>query len=117
MKNTKMGKRLSELRAERKETQEFVAEAIGISTEYLSKIENDKKMPSLEVIMLLKEYYDTSLDYLLCGKKEQKCDIIRLWENLDNFSQRMVRNIVESVVNNVVVYEQEKKSMEKERVQ
>lgn len=116
MKNTKMGKRLSELRAERKETQEFVAEAIGISTEYLSKIENDKKMPSLEVIMLLKEYYDTSLDYLLCGKKEQKCDIIRLWENLDNCSQRMVRNIVESVVNNVIEYEQEKRIMEKEQV-
>ena len=111
-----MGKRLAELRAERKETQEFVAEAIGISTEYLSKIENDKKMPSLEVIMLLKEYYDTSLDYLLCGKKEQKCDIIRLWENLDNCSQRMVRNIVESVVNNVIEYEQEKRIMEKEQV-
>lgn len=116
MKNTKMGKRLAELRAERKETQEFVAEAIGISTEYLSKIENDKKMPSLEVIMLLKEYYNTSLDYLLCGKKEQKCDIIRLWENLDNCSQRMVRNIVESVVNNVIEYEQEKRIMEKEQV-
>lgn len=116
MKKTKMGKRLAELRAERKETQEFVAEAIGISTEYLSKIENDKKMPSLEVIMLLKEYYDISLDYLLCGKKEQKCDIIRLWENLDNCSQRMVRNIVESVVNNVIEYEQEKRIMEKEQV-
>ena len=111
-----MGKRLAELRAERKETQEFVAEAIGISTEYLSKIENDKKMPSLEVIMLLKEYYDTSLDYLLCGKREQKCDIIRLSENLDNCSQRMVRNIVESVVNNVIEYEQEKRIMEKEQV-
>ena len=111
-----MGKRLAELRAERKETQEFVAEAIGISTEYLSKIENDKKMPSLEVIMLLKEYYDISLDYLLCGKKEQKCDIIRLWENLDNFTQRMVRSIMESVVNNVVEYEQEKRIMEKEQV-
>ena len=116
MKNTKMGKRLAELRAERKETQEFVAEAIGISTEYLSKIENDKKMPSLEVIMLLKEYYDISLDYLLCGKKEQKCDIIRLWENLDNCTQRMVRNIMESVVNNVIEYEQEKVRMEKELV-
>lgn len=116
MKKTNMGKRLAELRAERKETQEFVAEAIGISTEYLSKIENDKKMPSLEVIMLLKEYYDISLDYLLCGKKEQKCDIIRLWENLDNCTQKMVRSIMESIVNNVVEYEQEKRIMEKEQV-
>ncbi|MBQ3784336.1 MAG: helix-turn-helix transcriptional regulator [Lachnospiraceae bacterium] len=81
----------------------------------MSKIENDKKVPSIEVIMLLKEYYNTSLDYLLCGTREQKCDIIRIWENLDNCTQRMVRNIMESVVNNVVVYEQEKKSMEKER--
>lgn len=47
-------------------------------------------MPSLEVLMLLKEYYNTSLDYLLCGKIEQKCDIIRLWGNLDNCTQRMV---------------------------
>ncbi len=116
MKNINMGKRLAELRAERNETQEAVAEAINISTEYLSKIENDKKVPSLEVIMLLKEYYNTSLDYLLCGKREQKCDIIRLWENLDNCTQNMVRNIMESVVNNVIVYEQEKMRMEKELV-
>lgn len=116
MKNINMGKRLAELRVKRNETQEVVAEAIGISTEYLSKIENDKKVPSLEVIMLLKEYYNTSLDYLLCGKREQKCDIIRLWENLDNCTQRMVRNIMESVVNHVVEYEQEKMSMEKEQV-
>ena len=116
MKNTKMGKRLAELRANRNETQEVVAEAINISTEYLSKIENDKKVPSIEVIMLLKEYYNTSLDYLLCGTREQKCDIIRLWENLDNCTQKMVRSIMESVVNNVVEYEQEKMRMEKELV-
>ena len=116
MKNTNMGKRLAELRAKRNETQEVVAEAIGISTEYLSKIENDKKVPSLEVIMLLKEYYNTSLDYLLCGKREEKCDIIRLWENLDNCTQNMVRSIMESVVNNVIIYEQEKIRMEKELV-
>ena len=60
--------------------------------------------------MLLKEYYNTSLDYLLYGKSEQECDIIRLWGNLDDCTQNMVRNIMESVVNNVIVYEQKKMS-------
>ena len=62
--------------------------------------------------MLLKEYYNTSLDYLLYGKREQKCDMIRLWENLDDCTQNMVRSIMESVVNNVIEYEQEKMKME-----
>lgn len=66
--------------------------------------------------MLLKEYYNTSLDYLLYGKREQKCDMIRLWENLDDCTQNMVRSIMESVVNNVIEYEQEKMKMEKELV-
>lgn len=42
--------------------------------------------------------------------------MIRLWENLDDCTQNMVRSIMESVVNNVIEYEQEKMKMEKELV-
>lgn len=107
MKNSSMGKRLADLRAEKNEKQEVVAETIGISLEYLSKIENNKKIPSLDVIMLLKEHYETSMDYILYGQKERKCDIIRMWENLDDNEQKMVRNIMECVVEQVMEYGKE----------
>ncbi len=107
MRNSSMGKRLADLRAEKNEKQEVVAETIGISPEYLSKIENNKKVPSLDVIMLLKEHYETSMDYILYGKKERKCDIIRIWGNLDNDAQKMVCNIMECVVEQVMEYGKE----------
>lgn len=101
MKNTNMGKRLAELRAERNETQEVVAEAINISTEYLSKIENDKKVPSMDVTKSLAGYYDTTLDYLVYGRGKTKSNIILLAEELDARTQKLLQELVEYVVSNI----------------
>lgn len=110
MDKKKMGERLAELRNNKNETQEVVAEVIGITTEYLSKIENDKKMPSMEVTKSLAEYYDTTLDYLVYGRKKRKCNMISIDGDIDDKIQEMLQNIVDSVVNIINVYEREKVS-------
>ena len=60
-----VGKRLRKERRRKKMTQESMAEAIGCTPEYLSKIENGNKSPSLMFVMKFSEITGASLDYLM----------------------------------------------------
>ena len=60
----KLGKRLKELRKERKETQEQVAKAIGIVVRHYQRIELDEGVPGIEVFNDLADYFQVNLDYL-----------------------------------------------------
>lgn len=58
-----IGTRLAKNRAEKGITQESLAEAVGISTSYISLIENDQKKPSYSLLIKLANYFDVSIDY------------------------------------------------------
>lgn len=60
----KLGKRLKELRKERKETQEQVAKAIGIVVRHYQRIELDEGLPGIEVFNDLADHFQVNLDYL-----------------------------------------------------
>lgn len=60
----KLGKRLKELRKERKETQEQVAKAIGIVVRHYQRIELDEGLPGIEVFNELADHFQVNLDYL-----------------------------------------------------
>ena len=48
-----LGKRISNLRRQKKLTQEELAEKTDLSTNYISHIENSRSIPSLETLMKL----------------------------------------------------------------
>ena len=59
------------LRAIRKKkgyTQLKVAMDLSISREALSYYENGKRSPDLQMLLLLSQYFDVSVDYLITGK-------------------------------------------------
>lgn len=60
-----LAERLRERREKRRLRNGQVALYLGITTSYVSQMENGKKQPSLEVLTRLAKYYDTSADYLL----------------------------------------------------
>ena len=60
-----MADRLRESREKRGLRNSQVALYLGITTSYVSQLENGKKQPSLEMLTRLVEYYDVSADYLL----------------------------------------------------
>ena len=60
----KLGKRLKELRKERKETQEQVAKAIGIVVRHYQRIELDEGLPGIEVFNDLADHFQVNLYYL-----------------------------------------------------
>lgn len=58
-------KRLKLLRRDRKETQQQVAEALGVDRTTYAKYETGANEPNIATIRQLAAYYDVSIDYLL----------------------------------------------------
>ncbi len=63
-----LGKRLVELRKKKKLTQEQLADKLAVSSQAVSKWENDSSMPDIALLIKIAELYGVTTDYLL-GKK------------------------------------------------
>ena len=59
---------LREIRIKKGYTQLKVAMDLNISREALSYYENGKRSPDLQMLILMSEYFDVSIDYLITGK-------------------------------------------------
>ncbi|MCI5575765.1 MAG: helix-turn-helix transcriptional regulator [Eubacteriales bacterium] len=59
---------LREIRKKKGYTQLKVAMDLSISREALSYYENGKRSPDLQMLLLLSQYFDVSVDYLITGK-------------------------------------------------
>ena len=60
------GNRLSKLRKKRNVSQVNLSVACEVSQETISTYENNKNMPSCEVLVKIADYLGTTTDYLLC---------------------------------------------------
>lgn len=61
-----MHSRLKKLRKERGYTQVSVQMQTGIEQALLSKYETGERIPPTDTLLLLAEFYDVSIDYILC---------------------------------------------------
>lgn len=64
-----LGLRIKRLRSEKGLTQEKLAEALGISVEYVGKIERGKRTPSLDLVIVMSKFFHTSTDYILLANR------------------------------------------------
>lgn len=63
--------RLRELRKERGETQQQVANGLGVPRQHYQKFELGENLPGLEKFLALADYFGVSLDYL-AGRTEKR---------------------------------------------
>ena len=70
-----ISKKIKELRIEKKLKQKDVASSINIATNTLSQFENNNGRPSLEVLTLLADFFNVSLDYLV-GREDDFGNIV-----------------------------------------
>ena len=61
-----MDTKLRQLRKERKLTQVELQMRTGIEQSLLSKFENGDRIPSTETLITLADFYNVSIDYILC---------------------------------------------------
>lgn len=64
-----IGENLRQLRAEKNISQNEVAEKLGLSQGYFSKIENNTKRLSVEQVFELSQILDCSTDAIIIGKE------------------------------------------------
>lgn len=60
-----IGTKLFKIRTERGETQEHVAEGVGITYVSLSRYENGQRMPKMDILARLAEHYGVTVDELI----------------------------------------------------
>jgi transcriptional regulator with XRE-family HTH domain len=70
------GQRLRLKREALKLTQEQLAKASGLTSQYISIIEQDKRSPSLSSLAKLADELGVSTDYLVTGKEGPALDLI-----------------------------------------
>lgn len=91
-----IGAKVAKNRTEKGITQESLAEAVGISTSYISLIENDQKKPSYSLLIKFANFFDVSIDYFFgADTTETKDPSIKFIENAFKFIDKDKRqNII-----------------------
>lgn len=100
------GRRLKELRNKKGKayTQEKVAEEIGISREYLNRLEAGKKGCSVDLLVIFAQYYDVTMDYITYGKEETG-HVINVEEKmyrLPTDRRILAEKLINSIVDNLL---------------
>ncbi len=74
--NFSFGKRFTELRKDKKMTQEEVAEKLGVSPQAVSKWENDISYPDVTLLLEIAQMFETTVDYMLGKEKEAETKLV-----------------------------------------
>ena len=101
----KLGKRIKEERLKKNLTQEQLAEAINLSSVYISHIENASTKPSLETLVNLSNALDITPDFLLYdslhkSKEYIKDEISEMLKNCTVNDMRLISKLIKAVVEN-----------------
>lgn len=85
----KIGSFLAELRKSKNLTQDELGEKIGVTNKTISRWENGNYLPPVEMLQILSEFYQVSINELLCGERL----------NDANFRQKADDNVVTALNN------------------
>ena len=67
-----MNNNLRKLRKEKKLTQIALQMKTGIEQALLSKYETGERIPPTETLLILADFYDVSIDYILCRTENRQ---------------------------------------------
>jgi transcriptional regulator with XRE-family HTH domain len=71
-----LGKRIKERRQALGLTQQQLAEALGVTPQHISVIEQDKRAPSLSSLARMAEQLGVTVDFLVAGKEGMVTSVI-----------------------------------------
>lgn len=94
--------RLKELRESQGMGQQQVADALGLPIGTYRKYENESRQPPIEILFLLADLYDVSLDNLM-GRKTtpqelQKTQLVALYKLLNNEGRELLLLMAKMIV-------------------
>lgn len=101
------GKRLEQLRKEKKINQSELAGRIGLTQQTISSYEKGKNKPSMDILVRLAQEFGVTSDYLLHGNvanneseltDEQK-EFLNVFEKISKDKRDLAKNILNTFVN------------------
>lgn len=100
-----LGKRITQLRIKQGLTQEKLSEKAGITNNYLSNIERNRSIPSLETLMSICTALNTTPDTVLIGTDNTQPsylmnDITSLLEKCTAQEKRIVISMIDVLIKN-----------------
>lgn len=98
MDQIKIGKFIAELRREAGLTQEALGEKIGVTNKTVSRWENGNYMPDIEMLQLLAQEFNVSINELLIGEKMSD----------EEFRQKADKNIIKVSKTSIFTFEERK---------
>lgn len=71
------GERFKALRLEKKMTQKDLADKFFLNYTSISKYENNKAIPELDLLQRIADYFDVTVDYLLCRTNDKNSTVYK----------------------------------------
>lgn len=96
-----LGSRIGEFRKRKGITQDQLAEHIGVSSQAVSKWENDLSCPDISSLPQLADYFNVSVDELLRGEKSKVVQVVSEGERKD-FNKMLLKVSVDSEKGDIV---------------
>ena len=89
MKEINIGAHIADLRKKKGVTQEQLANALNISPQAVSKWETNTSVPDTQIVALIAEYFDVSIDYLFYGEEYVYSDIYnKIFDKVAEYPQQ-----------------------------
>lgn len=99
MKEISISKNITELRKQKSVTQEQLAEALNISPQAVSKWETGTSQPDTQMLPLIAEYFEVSIDYLFYGKEIIYSEIYeKVFQKIKSIPNQMSKESYEDVL-------------------
>lgn len=95
MENT-IGKRIAALRREKGLKQEDLAKALDVSSQAVSKWENDQSCPDISLLPKLAKLLGVTVDVLLSGEEEKTTTVLVPEEERKDIKDMMLRVVIDS---------------------
>ncbi|HHW03367.1 MAG TPA: helix-turn-helix transcriptional regulator [Thermoanaerobacterales bacterium] len=95
-----VGKKIKELRLNRKMTQEELGKIIGVTTSMIGMYETGARNPSYAVLNKIAEYFNVTTDYLLGLEEKEDAEtraIARAFKNLSSKKRELLFKLAESM--------------------
>lgn len=98
MKEINISQNISNLRKQKGVTQEQMAVALNISPQAVSKWETNTSLPDTQLIPVIAEYFDVSIDYLYYGQEYSYSDIYnKVFSKVAKYSQQSKESYEEAL--------------------
>ena len=103
-----LAKKIKNFRKKKGWSQEELAKRININSAHLSRLENGKYLPSIDLLKKLSEIFEVSTDYLLSDTNEEAKEIkiedetlanrIKLLNSLDGKDKETIINVIDAIL-------------------